>query len=45
MASISDTRLKVRHRPSLVWHEHWIDVLWWLFVAINGISVSSSGSW
>lgn len=35
MASISEVASSARNRPVLVWHEHGVDILWWLFVAIN----------
>jgi signal transduction histidine kinase len=45
MASISEARFSARHRPALVWHEHWVDILWWCFVAINAWAILMFRAW
>jgi signal transduction histidine kinase len=45
MVSISEVRLSARHRPALVWHEHWVDILWWCFVAINAWAILLLRAW
>jgi signal transduction histidine kinase len=45
MASISEVRLSARYRPALVWHEHWVDVLWWCFVAVNAWAILMLRVW
>lgn len=45
MASISEVGLSARYRPALLWHEHWIDVLWWCFVAVNAWAILLLRDW
>ncbi len=45
MASISEVAFSARHRPALMWHEHWVDVLWWCFVAVNAWAILMLHAW
>jgi signal transduction histidine kinase len=45
MASISEVAFTARHRPTLVWHEHGVDILWWCFVAINAWAILMLRAW
>ncbi|MFZ2014382.1 MAG: HAMP domain-containing sensor histidine kinase [Nocardioides sp.] len=45
MASISEIAVSSRRGPALVWHEHGVDILWWLFVAVNTWAIVVLRSW
>jgi len=45
MASISEVASGPRNRPALVWQEHGVDILWWLFVAINTWAIVVLRAW
>jgi signal transduction histidine kinase len=45
MASISEVAFSARNRPALIWHERWVDILWWCFVAINAWAILMMRAW
>jgi signal transduction histidine kinase len=45
MASISEAHLGVSRRGAVLWHAHWIDILWWCFVAVNGWAILMLRDW
>lgn len=45
MASISEIAVGSRRGPALVWREHGVDILWWLFVAINTWAIVVLRAW
>jgi signal transduction histidine kinase len=45
MASISEAASSPRRRPAIAWHEHGVDILWWLFVAINTWAIVALRAW
>lgn len=45
MASISEIVVSPRRGPALVWREHWVDVLWWCFVAVNTWAILMLQTW
>jgi two-component system OmpR family sensor kinase len=45
MASISEVASSPLSRPALVWREHGVDILWWLFVAVNTWAIVVLREW
>jgi signal transduction histidine kinase len=45
MASISEVAFSARRRPALLWRAHWVDILWWCFVAINAWAILMLREW
>jgi signal transduction histidine kinase len=45
MASISEAPIGVQAVPGILWHEHWVDVLWWCFVAVNAGAILMLRGW
>ncbi|MGA8248567.1 MAG: HAMP domain-containing sensor histidine kinase [Nocardioides sp.] len=45
MASISEASIGAARRTVPLWREHWVDILWWCFVAVNAWGMFMLRTW